>query len=558
MTRVLHLIRFDALARRVPLALWAAVLVIEGAFFYFGPFETPALPEFGRVTATLGLTMVRMLVSVVIIALLVHADPTVGTTAFWRSRPISRPALLLSKLVSAVLWLVVLPGFVTTLVLLLLGMNLADASAGGVITGYEQLVFVSMALALAIVTKDLVQFIVAAALGLGIVIGFNQAILPAAFSAWPALRTSLTYLPRADVAPVIIGLVAIVAVYQYLTLRRRYSIAMLAFAIVFASVAPRLGARSWVMPALPAAAPTHLVNPADVVLSAELDTQRVRDYPVLIDNTNVLRSQVSFETVISNEPEAIYLRMAEITGVIEYQDHSTTRWNGRWPMSSQTDPNVRATTSDQPYRGIRKALGYPELYIPPSTKGSSHRLTVSQIPPEQIKRHLGQPARLEANVAMLAYQPQVTAVLPLKAGSTTSIPGSGALSIESVSHTSNGIAVNGITVAVRETSLGSYDYAWFAPGWTVYALRNAKQRVAFLGGRSGGYGFASYTTFANTQVGTGVRSLFFSVSDTAADGSGVDDEWMKGAELVRLDMKLVGTVTRPLRIESFIIGGEQR
>jgi hypothetical protein len=46
------------------------------------------------------------------------------------------------------------------------------------------------------------------------------------------------------------------------------------------------------------------------------------------------------------------------------------------------------------------------------------------------------------------------------------------------------------------------------------------------------------------------------VPDAAAGGPVVDDEWMKSAELVRVDSKVLGTVTRPLRIDNLVIGGE--
>ena len=557
MRRLLHLAWFDTLAMRVPLALWGAVLLIEGAVFYFGPIESPVLPELGRMSAMLGLVVIRMVASVVIVALLIHADPTVGTTAFWRSRPISRLALLGSKLVSTALWLVVLPGVVTTVVLSLLGMNLADAATGGSMTSYEQAVFVSMALALAIVTRNLVQFIVAAAIAMGMLSAFSDALLPALLSTWPDLTHTLIYLPSVKVSTIVMVLACAVAIYQYLTLRIRYSIAMLACAVIIASVVPRLGASRYsVLPSWPPAAPPSIVSPTDLAISVAPATQRERTTADFVNGASQRIREVSFEAVMSGEPEAIYFRPAEVRSAMEFPGRVVTRWSTRWPFggSSRSDVTRLVTVADQPYRGIRKALGYPELVIPPSETWSPLRLRLSAIPEEQFQRYRGQTVGLDAILTLLAYQYDIVATLPLGAGNRTSVSNEGSVLIESVSHTSTGI-----TIGLRETSLERYydqsEYWWGHP----YVLRNATRRLAIVGHFPGGIRFASYTTyFANTRVVTIVRPVTFTVPNAAAGGPVLDDEWMKGAELARLDTKLLGTVTRPLRIESFVLGGEQK
>jgi len=557
MRRLLHLAWFDTLAMRVPLALWGAVLLIEGAVFYFGPIESPSLPEFGRMNAMLGLVVIRMVASVVIIALLIHADPTVGTTAFWRSRPISRLALLGSKLLSTALWLVVLPGVVTTVVLSLLGMNLADAATGGSMTSYEQAVFVSMALALAIVTKDLVQFIVAAVIGIGILYGFGEALLPAALSTWPGLKTTLIYLPRVKVSTIVIGLVGVVAIYQYLTLRIRYSIAMLTCVVVVAAIVPRFGgARYSTEYSWPAAAPTNLVSPTDVALSVDPGTQGERTTSDFVNNAGTRVRELSAGITLSGEPRAIYLAPAEVRSTVEFQDHVVTRWSSRWPVASRGGEVRPATAADQPIRSMREALGSLELIIPPSELHWPLRLRLFALPEGQYVRRLGQAVGLDAVITLLAYQHDIVATLPLRAG--TRMPVSkGSVLIESASRTSTEV-----TVVLRETSLERYydqsEYWWGRWGHP-YVLRNATRRLAIVGHFPGGIRFASYTTyFANTRVVTIVRPVTFTVPNAAAGGPVLDDEWMKGAELVRLDTRLLGTVTRPLRIENFVLGGEQK
>jgi hypothetical protein len=555
MRRIRHLVWFDALALAVPLAAWAVFLLVEGTLFYFGPAETASLPDVGSVSATLGLAIVRMVATAVIIALLVHADPTVGTTAFWRSRPIPRLALLVSKLISALLWLVVLPGIVTTIVLLLLGMDLAAASEGGSIVSCDQTVFVFAALALAIVTKDLVQFIVAAAIGIGLLSAFNEPLLPAALSMWPTLANLLYYLPRVAVATVVIGLAGLVTIYQYLTLRVRHSIAMLACALILASVAPLLGARVSVRASTwPEPAPTGLIGPSDVVLSVVPGTQLDRQTSRGLNNKLTLMHELSFEVVTSGEPDAVRFTPVEVRSDLECQGHSVATWTRSYPWFSSpaSGTRTRVTAVDQPYRSIRQALGNPELVIPPSFTRTARRLAVFETTDEQFLRCRGQSARLDANVTGLAYRYREAAATPLKAGSRMLIPNTGVMSVESASRTATGIMV-----VLRETRLEHYGDWWGVGDGRSFVLRNATRRLVLYGAWAQRFRSDSYTRgFAASNVVSTFSELSFSVPDAAAGGPVVDDEWMKSAELVRVDSKVLGTVTRPLRIDNLVIGGE--
>ncbi|MCX6537769.1 MAG: hypothetical protein NT151_02355 [Acidobacteria bacterium] len=438
MRRVLHLAWFDALALRVPLAVWGVLLLVDGTIFYLGPIDNIGLPEIGRLSVTFGLAAVRWVATVVIVAMLVHADPTVGTTTFWRTRPISRLALLASKLISALLWLVVLPGVVATVVLYLLGLELGAASIGGSNASYEQAVIALMALGLAIVTRDMVQFIVAAVVGIG-----------------------------------------------KMTLVR----------------------------------------------------------------------QVSFEVVTSGEPEAMWFRPVEVRSDLEFQDHSVATWARRWPGAQSPPSSARRplTADDQPYKSIRQALGNPELVVPSTFKWTPYRLAVLEIPDAQFQRYRGQSARVNATVTMLAYRYSAGAAAPLKAGSRISISQRGVASIESVSRTPSGI-----TVVMRQTYLEDFSGYRYTNDRQDFILRNATSRVALFGTLSGFRSAAYAMYFGMSHATTQVHQLFFSARDIPAGAAGMDDEWLKNAELVRMDTKVLGTVTRPLRIENFVLGAAQK
>jgi hypothetical protein len=555
MRRILHLAWFDMLALRVPLAAWGTLLLVEGALFYFGPFDNTGLPEFGRFSVSFGFVMVRWVATVVIIALLVHADPTVGTTSFWRSRPISRPVLMASKLLSAFLMCVALPAVVAMVVLLLLGVDPWQAVVGGSATCYEQVLIVLIVVALASVTGDLVQLTVAAVIGLGVWLAMEQVLLPGAFSIWPTLEKTLAYGPRLPLPAVVVGLGALVTIHQYLTLRMWRSAAVLVFAIALASMAPRLGiatprtSLSW-----PAVVAASLISPSDVALSVVAGSQfEQRPSRTINDKITSVR-QLSFQLTTSGEPAAIWLKPVEITSSLEFPDHSIGRWSSRWPsVVLRLESPPPATVADQPYRGIRQALGNPELVISPYLRQARTGLSVFEIPESQWQQYQGQPVRLDATVTMLAHRFRAMAAAPLKAGVRMSLPDGGVVAVQSARRT-----LSGITVVLRETGAQSTRWVGLTATGRYFVLRNATKGLALLGSSSGYRSSAYSMPFGGSRAFSTSWELFFAVLGTPAGGQGMVDEWMKNAELVRVDMDTVGTVVRPLRIDNLVMGAGQK
>jgi hypothetical protein len=214
---------------------------------------------------------------------------------------------------------------------------------------------------------------------------------------------------------------------------------------------------------------------------------------------------------------------------------------------------VRATAADQPYRSVRQALGNPDLNLPPYLRREQAGLAVFEIPESQWQRYRGQPTRLEANVTMLAYQHKAMAALPLRAGGRMSLPNGGVVSLESARRTQSGV-----TVLLRETYLETVAGGWLAAGGRDFVLRNAPRQLALFGSNSG-LRLSAYTWyFGASRVRTIEWELVFAVPGTAAAGPAMADDWMKNAELIRVDMALIGTITRPLRIDNLVIGAGQK
>jgi hypothetical protein len=112
MTQVWHIFAKDLRYLRRPLIAWLALLLLStlgsAAKARMVPTEgvAQALTQVGWL-----ITAATSLMSVVLVVMLVHADPLVGVDGFWCTRPISRHALFASKLAFAMVF-VALPGLV--------------------------------------------------------------------------------------------------------------------------------------------------------------------------------------------------------------------------------------------------------------------------------------------------------------------------------------------------------------------------------------------------------------------------------------------------------------
>jgi hypothetical protein len=96
----LHLLRWDVRRFRALLAVWLLLIVANATLDGVWPILAVDLVS-RQIAGLLGnlLWLAELLLSFVLVALVVQADPLVGTNAFWTTRPIPPGRLLASKLV---------------------------------------------------------------------------------------------------------------------------------------------------------------------------------------------------------------------------------------------------------------------------------------------------------------------------------------------------------------------------------------------------------------------------------------------------------------------------
>ena len=102
MSQVIHILRKDILRLWPLLAAYSALVALRVADAWHDPLTSEATWNLNALEPFFVLTLVLLT------GMLVHQDPLVGTNAFWLTRPISRPALMFSK-VGFLLIFVVLP-----------------------------------------------------------------------------------------------------------------------------------------------------------------------------------------------------------------------------------------------------------------------------------------------------------------------------------------------------------------------------------------------------------------------------------------------------------------
>ena len=109
MNIVTHVLKKDLRRTRVMLAIWLALLALQFALIgsAYKPRDNQMQTFYENIRVIVPL--LQALVLIVIVPLVIHEEPLVGTTAFWLTRPISRAALLRSKSLFVLLVLILPP-----------------------------------------------------------------------------------------------------------------------------------------------------------------------------------------------------------------------------------------------------------------------------------------------------------------------------------------------------------------------------------------------------------------------------------------------------------------
>ena len=544
---VRHVMWVDVQAQRRLLVVWGLVLLVQVVLFAIGP------EDFGKDTSRysrdLGILLVRFGWTIILTAVVVQSDLLVGTTAFWMTRPIPRGVLLVSKMLWLMLWLVVLPIAVMTAVLLWLGMRPLDALAGGGAIGLEQAVILVMAIMAALVTANIGQFVVAGIAGVTVVSLFNALFLPVLTLAWPSVGDIVHGGGPTVYAIVVIagGLAAIT--YHYLTLRAWHTVVLITCAMLLATALTRLWPAPPVVPDI-GPIPESVMATAAVSLKAASPTPKIDDTAAFSEGKRSISKRLEIETTSTGHPPSIYFWPVIVSTDIRYPTLAPIRWSGLSDVTQGVSVQ-RDRDEGQPWRSIRVALGDVDLVTP---RGRSDFWSIADVPEAEFHAHSFLPGQVKADFTMVAYRYELTAVVPLKAGVSYSVADGAARILSVASFRTPGMHP-AARIELRVTALKTGPATNSAGyGWPYYVLRNNERRQAVLVEWADIRTFFGTIGISATSVATTQRVLGVQIPPQLEQRFGIDAAWLNGAELVLLEAKPLGVLTRTLTIDNFVFG----
>lgn len=550
--QIRHLVGYDVRAVRIPLLVWALVLATQAALLLIGPaglgVSLVSLGPSRGAGLGYGVLVVRLALTAILVALVVERDPLVGTTAFWRTRPIPRRRLLASKVVTILLLVVLVPGVVTFAVLVALGVPLPAAARGALSVGLEQAVVATFALAAAALTANLAHFVIAAFAGLTFVMTV-LAILPfvATSASWPR---DLAMGWASGVFSAIAGAGAVAAVvHQFLTLRTGRSAAVMASLLVVATVT---GVLWHPLEAERDARPVSASLLTPDALSVQVNELRWQSSRSVREGVPEERRILWGEIRPDGEPDAILLALDSFDLSLRYAGRSIAEHGYDARRISRV-----AGAEDRLIRSVRAAIGGGGLTVRPSLRvltGGTELLAA--VPADVAAGVTGGSGVIDATVRFRAFRYVVTARAGLAVGNslTTAAQHSTIAAIGPVASPRFAPADAdrpGVDILLRCTVVGPTP--WLGGSLTgFFILHNeARRQAVFLSP----WGFGRFTPVvglvslrAAVDVWTGLQHLEFDESRWDP-GFPVNDDWLRGAELLLVEPEELGVVTRPLRVE---------
>jgi hypothetical protein len=551
MNIVAHLIRHDIRALRLPLLGWLLILLTQGVVIAAAPrFLEPTGPGGLFIGFADFLAGTRFALTILLTVLLVQRDSPIGTTAFWLTRPIPPLAMAAGKLCSAALLMLGLPAALEWALFSALGLPQADLADGIGQLLLEQTVLVCVSALGAAVTASIPQFAVATVAAMVFMGALANALRPYG-DRLAAMSMPVEYSPiSAWALTTAAGTVAVMA-FQYAR-RRVVPAAAAGTGVLMIGMLGALMARAPLDAHPPAPLRTGVLDPGAVTLGLDPLALRVESgSPV---DRQVRQARHRYATAIlhtAGAPPAIVLQPWSVDSVWHPAGASPISWQ-RVGAGYRTDVRREAEADGQPLRSIALSLGRVELLRPMRSELTAFRTTLLSLPEERVSRLSPAQGPLDATVTLRAWRYRVDQSVPVAVGSSLSAR-HGRLTVRATGPSPGGIHVDLRCVFVERSTWMAEDQ--IGEGGNGMAerivLMNKSRTQAVLPAaesfRQIGYGFPG--GISGLQLGTGVRRLSFVVRFGDDDRTRLDEEWLKGAELVVLRPEDLGAFTKPLRVD---------
>ncbi len=486
---------------------------------------------------------------VLIVSQLVQRDSTVGSTAFWLSRPVSGARLLAGKSLFLLL-AVILPTVVAqSLLLLSNGVTLYDAFRSVPQIVVLQLLVLAVLMTLACLTPSLPRMLflgIVAAVALAIVqYALGLPLDPVQFP----MKTSLEDSAAIGFSLFLLAVAVTAVCHQYLTRRTKRSL------ILASSVFPGmiLFMTLWPWDLWPTDAPAAraILNSNEVAARVEVESLRFhRRTNREGDAWLILRGDLAADSLPSGLvviPTAISAEQLSSSGEVlaRHRNRSSRLYpdlSPRYrPYFNEDLYMVRATLLSGSLGGV-KFLNWHAA--------SWHRpLELLAIGPEHYDRHAGASTVYQAQVEYVVQRNHVEAMQPV-AG----------IGYERGSDHGHILAVTGLVFRPSDSGfhiqLSESDHRLtLDAGKTVnYLLVHATRREALMGSRTLFFPRGLASPHPWTDIVSMLRVSRRSIEFRLPEGSpALPENWLEEAELVRVETTHLGVFSRTIRIEDFVL-----
>lgn len=540
MRRIAHLVWHDLRSQRLALLAFGLFLVVEAVMTLAGqPTGMRRMSE--------ALVILRGVLVALVTGLVVQQDALTGTSAFWRTRPVGRATLLASKTTTLAAVLVALPGLLTWLLWLRLGLFGGDAARAALGVMIENTAVVLLTALAASVTPSLTYLVVAAVAGGTMLSLINGVLLPAVLQSWPELAgAGRGQRPDAALA-VLFALCAPALAYQFLRLREWHTAIVAGIAIVASSVT------AWVWPAAQspiAPVDTAIVDPAAWRVSVEPGSVRLVDGPVLTSGRAEPDVYVHGTVTADGHPADVIVWVDHAWSRLLLRDR-TVPWEG--DASQLALPSGGLPAADV-YRTVANAVvspaTIPEPATPPRPIPFDRRgARLAGFAGDLASAYAGQRALLTTDLTLVAVRVRAIGPVPAKPGSQLTVPGAAA-TVSSVRVQGDSVVVRLRVARVRYAS-GRDDYGSIP--FTRLVLRNARRSEAVMGG--GGCRLSPPQMVSGPSgIWAEVRAqeCAFVVPVGVLSPAVLDAAWLADAELLSLESAVLGAFTKEVQTDVLV------
>lgn len=402
MRLVWHLAKHDLRATRLLAASWLVVVLLGFTHLTLGPVSGVSGYRTDEFVSLL-LEFSRLFGVALLATVIVQRDPLDDPCAFWRTRPIPRVVLWLSKMVATAGLTALLPALLLAAALWSVGVAGGAAPRLGADLAVDHLAVAAAALLIAVPTRSVAQAIsgaFAAAAAIALLVGALETLRPLHLGLWPEPS-------GAQLATVGMLAAAAITATHYLSLRRRLAMSLSAVVTALLIVVPSFAVD------VPVARTDEALTPSasDVSVTLGPDVSWRKASPGEDDEDR-------FSTSVRVDSTALdaYFMPTDVTGVLRLATRSVAV--GRADIDTTRTARTPATSDDVPYRSMRTLVGARTLMVPPGELAVSPAWLVLPVTRAVAGEMEAGEAHLSAALLLEEHRLEALALVPATTGAT--------------------------------------------------------------------------------------------------------------------------------------------